>query len=242
MQRLNEHLEEKVAERTAALQAEIEERQRAEEALQKARDELDMRVQARTAELAHANQELRRKSLSASGLRRRCGKARRACGRSWITWSMVFSRSTNAASSSHTILPQSGSWLHTRRYHRAAREDVRPRSHHGEHDSALSNALRPDNAKRIDIGQEVTGRRKDSSTFPLELAVSEMRLGHRRMFTAVTRDITQRKEVDRLKDELISTVSHELRAPMTSLRGFAELMLNREFHWRNNASFDYYPQ
>ena len=59
LQRLNEHLEEKVAERTAALQAEIEERQRAEEALQKARDELDMRVQARTAELAQANQELR---------------------------------------------------------------------------------------------------------------------------------------------------------------------------------------
>ena len=90
---------------------------------------------------------------------------------------------------------------------------------------------------RIDIGQEVTGRRKDSSTFPLELAVSEMRLGHRQMFTAVARDITQRKEVDRLKDELISTVSHELRAPMTSLRGFAELMLNRDFTPEKQGEF-----
>jgi PAS domain S-box-containing protein len=42
-------------------------------------------------------------------------------------------------------------------------------------------------------------------------------------------DITQRKEVERLKDEFISTVSHELRTPLTSLRGFAELMLEREF-------------
>jgi PAS domain S-box-containing protein len=46
---------------------------------------------------------------------------------------------------------------------------------------------------------------------------------------AMTQDITQRKEVERLKDEFISTVSHELRTPLTSLRGFAELMLEREF-------------
>jgi len=44
-----------------------------------------------------------------------------------------------------------------------------------------------------------------------------------------SRDITERKEVERLKDELVSTVSHELSTPLTSLRGFAELMLTREF-------------
>lgn len=44
-----------------------------------------------------------------------------------------------------------------------------------------------------------------------------------------SRDITERKEVERLKDDLVSTVSHELRTPLTSLRGFAELMLTREF-------------
>ena len=46
---------------------------------------------------------------------------------------------------------------------------------------------------------------------------------------AMTQDITAFKEVERLKDEMISTVGHELRTPLTSLRGFAELMLEREF-------------
>jgi PAS domain S-box-containing protein len=46
---------------------------------------------------------------------------------------------------------------------------------------------------------------------------------------AMTQDITALKEVERLKDEMISTVGHELRTPLTSLRGFAELMLEREF-------------
>src|SRR5262249_36633216 len=44
-----------------------------------------------------------------------------------------------------------------------------------------------------------------------------------------SRDITERKEMERLKDELVSTVSHELRTPLTSLRGFTELMLKRTF-------------
>jgi len=47
--------------------------------------------------------------------------------------------------------------------------------------------------------------------------------------TLSSRDVTDRKEIERLKDELVSTVSHELRTPLTSLRGFTELMLTRDF-------------
>lgn len=40
----------------------------------------------------------------------------------------------------------------------------------------------------------------------------------------MTLDITDRKEVDRLKDEFVSVVSHELRTPLTSIRGSLGLL------------------
>lgn len=40
----------------------------------------------------------------------------------------------------------------------------------------------------------------------------------------VARDVTRAREVDRLKDDFISTVSHELRTPLATIRGFTELL------------------
>lgn len=102
------------------------------------------------------------------------------------------------------------------------------------------------------LGREVTGRRKDGSTFPLAIAVSEMTLRGQRYFTGVLRDITTRKqfEVERArldqvlqdknvelenarnvadranqaKSDFLSNMSHELRSPLNAVLGFAQLL------------------
>jgi len=94
-----------------------------------------------------------------------------------------------------------------------------PEPYHSEHDGYLHNFVSTGNKKIIGIGREVVGRRKDGSTFPMDLAVTEMRLGGKRMFTGIVRDITERVKIERMKSEFISTVSHELRTPLTSIRG-----------------------
>jgi len=94
-----------------------------------------------------------------------------------------------------------------------------PEPYHSEHDSYLHNFTATGNKKIIGVGRQVVGRRKDGTIFPMDLAVSEMKMGDKRMFTGIVRDITERVKIERMKSEFISTVSHELRTPLTSIRG-----------------------
>ena len=64
------------------------------------------------------------------------------------------------------------------------------------HDGYLASYLGTGVARIIGIGREVTGRRKDGSTFPMELGVSDMRIGERRYFCGIVRDITQRRQAE----------------------------------------------
>lgn len=111
-----------------------------------------------------------------------------------------------------------------------------PSPYRESHDAYIERYLRTGERRIIGIGRVVVGERKDGSTFPMELAVGEMRSGDRRFFTGFVRDLTERQETEtRLQElqtelvhisrltamgEMASTLAHELNQPLSAIANY----------------------
>lgn len=71
---------------------------------------------------------------------------------------------------------------------------------------------------------EWTGRRANGETFPFELALFQFESGGKTAYAGSVRDISERKQVEMLKQQFVATVSHELRTPLASVRGSLALV------------------
>ncbi len=86
-----------------------------------------------------------------------------------------------------------------------------PEPYRSNHDDYIANYLRTGHKKIIGIGREVKGQRKDGTTFPFRLAVSEVIMRDKKIFTGFIHDLSKEKEVEeklmRYTEKLEMTVS-----------------------------------
>jgi PAS domain S-box-containing protein len=84
-------------------------------------------------------------------------------------------------------------------------------------------------AKREQTRLEVTARRRGGTTFDADVLLAPIQerdtlLG----IVCSIRNITSLKQLERMKDEFLTTAAHELRTPLTSIQGFSEILLTRD--------------
>jgi PAS domain S-box-containing protein len=92
-----------------------------------------------------------------------------------------------------------------------------PEPDRSRHDSYLGNYRRTGEPKIIGIGREVVGMRKDGTTFPMELGVSEIQLDQQRLFIGVIHDLAERKQNERrlqLAHESIEKIINSIPDPI----------------------------
>ncbi len=111
-----------------------------------------------------------------------------------------------------------------------------PSPYRENHDGYLERYLRTGERRIIGIGRVVVGERRDGSTFPMELAVGEMRSSNQRFFTGFIRDLTERQQTEaRLQElqselvhisrltamgEMASALAHELNQPLSAIANY----------------------
>lgn len=111
-----------------------------------------------------------------------------------------------------------------------------PSPYREEHNSHLHRYRRTGERRIIGIGRVVVGQRKDDLTFPMHLAVGEVKSADNRFFTGFVRDLTERQQTEmklqELQSEIVhisrlsalgemaSTLAHELNQPLTAIANY----------------------
>ncbi|MEJ2612874.1 MAG: ATP-binding protein [Candidatus Thiodiazotropha sp.] len=115
-----------------------------------------------------------------------------------------------------------------------------PEPYHSNHDGYLKRYLRTGESTIIGIGQEIEGKRKNGTVFPMDLSVSQLKLSSGIHFSGIIRDISDRKEVEnnllkaqeeavaanRAKSTFLATMSHEIRTPLNGVVGTIEMLMH----------------
>ena len=117
-----------------------------------------------------------------------------------------------------------------------------PEPYRDEHDGYLAHYVTTGEKHIIGVGREVSGRRKDGSTFPMNLSVGEGFVRGERTFLGIISDLSERqardKRIQELQSEMLRVsrltdmgqvaagLAHELNQPLTAILNYTHASLD----------------
>ncbi|MDH5602072.1 MAG: PAS domain S-box protein [Gammaproteobacteria bacterium] len=113
-----------------------------------------------------------------------------------------------------------------------------PEPYSSQHNIFISKFKQTGHSTILGVGRELTALKKDGTVFPVDIALDEMIIDDKHMFTGIIRDISERKEAEKnlvrakedaeyanlAKSTFLSSMSHELRTPLNAILGFSQLI------------------
>lgn len=228
-----------------ALETERQERQKTEAALRKLNQELEIKVEERTAQLKSANQQLQREM----GDRQ---QAKEALQRQLTA--------IEAASDGIAILNQAGEYIYLNNAHihifgyRDASELLGKtwQQLYSQHEITwFEENVFPQLLQKGYWQGETIAKRKDGTTFASEVSLTLLEDGgvicvcrdvskHKQAQEELRQALEREKELGELKSRFITMTSHEFRTPLTAILGSTELLRHYSHSWTDNKKLLYF--